>query len=118
MVFQLVIWWYGQGWKNLVDQSAKRFRKLSQFFSLPLLSRTLFSPWRRIITFPAKGIGNRIRASVDNLVSRMVGFVVRVLVILTAVILMILLGVFCIIELVVWPLLPFGIFAALIRGIF
>ena len=47
-----------------------------------------------------------MRAMLDNMVSRVIGFFVRVGVLLTAVVLFVLLAILSAVQLVLWPLLP------------
>jgi hypothetical protein len=86
-------------------------------FSVPILLRTLFSPWKRIITYPGSSIDAKIRAFGDNLVSRFVGFTVRLFVLFTAAIMLCVVSAVACIELVVWPLLPILVVVTLVKGI-
>ena len=53
-------------------------------FSVIQLTRTLFAPWRRIITYPGASIDEKFKAWGDNVFSRMIGFVVRLGVLIAA----------------------------------
>jgi len=116
-VFELFSWWYTQGWGLLSKNMYRRLIRTSQLFSMPILLRTLFAPWRRIITYPGTSIQTKLQASVDNLVSRMVGFVVRLLVLLVAIIMLGLISLIACIELLAWPLLPLVIVGFLIKAV-
>lgn len=74
--------------------------------SVPILLRTMFAPWRRIITESDGAIGQRVRALIDNTVSRCVGFSVRLIVLLTALVLLAGYAVIGGALLLLWPLLP------------
>jgi hypothetical protein len=117
LAVELVTWWYGQGWLTLLRNMQRRLLRTSQLFSLPSLLRTLFAPWRRIMTYPGEGLEEHVRAATDNLVSRMVGFVVRIIVLITACIIMFVVMLVALIELIAWPLLPLGILVSLIKGL-
>lgn len=110
-------WWYGAGWRQITHNVGLRLTKTSHMFSVPILFRTLFAPWRRIMTYPGAGLNARMRAMGDNLVSRAVGFTVRIFVLLTVSVLLLLVGVAGIIEIVAWPLIPLGIVVAVVKGI-
>jgi hypothetical protein len=110
-------WWYGAGWRGVAESGMKRMEQVQQMFSAGILLRTIFSPWRRIVTVPGSGIDAQLRAFGDNLVSRAVGFTVRIFVLFTAVIMLVLIGLLSVIELIIWPLLPFIAAALFIRGI-
>lgn len=90
---------------------------MAETFSVGLLLRTLFSPWRRIITYPGAGIGAHMRALGDNLVSRFIGFLIRLTVLVTAAISLVALIVFSGLLLVMWPLLPLASVGLFITGL-
>ncbi len=118
MVFiEFFRWWYAEGWITLVKKLAARLRNIWYVFSVPTLLRTLFAPWRRIVTYPAKGFGPMMRAMVDNLISRLIGFIVRVMVILAATVGFILTVVLGVIFVVLWPVAPLLIIGLIIRGV-
>ena len=110
-------WWYGAGWRQVARNVGLRLTKTSHMFSVPILLRTLFAPWRRIMTYPGAGLGERVRALGDNLVSRAVGFTVRIFVLVTVSVLLLLVGIAGIIEIALWPLAPLGVVVAIVKGI-
>lgn len=86
-------------------------------FSTTILLRTLFSPWRRIITYPGAGLDARLRAFGDNLVSRCIGFTVRSFVLLAAAIAFLVIGAASIAEIVIWPLIPVLAAGLIVKGL-
>lgn len=117
IALEILAWWYRQGWAQVAKNAQERIVKVSHLFSVPILIRTWFAPWRRIITYPGAGIDAQIRAMADNLVSRLVGFTVRSFVLLAAGIMMAACAVLAFVQLIAWPLLPLGMIAALIMGV-
>lgn len=118
IMLSLFQWWYGHGWLSAIRHSENRIKNTYRLFSIPILLRTLFSPWRRIMTVPGASIGDHIRAVADNTVSRIVGFIVRLIVLLTAAVLLVLASIVSLLELLSWPLLPIAVVALpLIAGI-
>ena len=117
VILSLLSWWYSQGWMEVYKSAGERLVKVSHLFSLPILIRTLGAPWRRIITYPGAGLDAKIRAFGDNLVSRAIGFTVRLLVLLTAAIILVVTAVFDIVTIVLWPLVPAGIIVCLVKGL-
>lgn len=89
---------------------------ISHAFSVPILLRTLFAPWRRIITYPGSSLEAKVRAFGDNIVSRAIGFVVRLLVLLTAFVMSGLALIFGLLALILWPLIPLAVVALLVKG--
>jgi hypothetical protein len=110
-------WWYGRGWNDTAHRLSRRIDKLNRAFSVKLLLKTLFSPWRRIISYPGASLGEHFRAWGDNIVSRIVGFFVRLFVLLAALIASLVIIIVSILEVIVWPLLPPAILVVLILGV-
>jgi hypothetical protein len=75
-------------------------------FSVPILLRTLFAPWRRIVTPPGGSLQNKMKAMVDNAVSRVVGFAVRLIALIAAAVILLFYIVFGGVLLLLWPALP------------
>lgn len=117
MALELFRWWYGRGWATLLSRTNNNFVILSETFSAGTLLRTLFAPWKRIITYPGASLDAHLRAFADNLVSRVVGFVVRMFVLFTFVLLGGLALIISILQLVIWPLVPPAILAAIVMGV-
>lgn len=108
-------WYYGEavrdvltGWKNFIIFSL-------EYFSIPLLLRTLFAPWKRDITKRPRGLDlQKLFEYISfNLVSRSIGFSVRFLTILVGIlfffVVVILGGLFFIFWLFL-PLIMLGLF--------
>lgn len=113
---QLFSWWYGPGWKQAAAGVQARLTGVSHMFSVPILLRTLWSPWRRIVTNAGSGIDAKIRALGDNMVSRAIGFTVRLLVLITAGCMLLLTALAGLVFVVIWPLIPLLIIACLVKG--
>lgn len=117
LILSFFSWWYGRGWQQVALGFEPRLRGVVNAFSVRQLLRTLFAPWRRIVTYPGASFDERFRAWGDNVVSRVVGFVVRFFVLLGALIALVLVALLTAVELVVWPLLPVAIPGCLIAGL-
>jgi hypothetical protein len=108
MLQALFSWWYGAGWADLGRRVGQRIDSSLAFFSVGLLARTLFDPFRQIDAGTVRGpIGLQFRAWVDRTFSRFVGFFVRSTMILFGLVVAAMLGVVGIIQLLLWPLVPF-----------
>ena len=117
IALEILTWWYRQGWAQVAKNAEQRFVKVSHMFSVPILLRTLFAPWRRIVTYPGDTIEAKFRAMGDNLVSRVVGFSVRALVLFTAGVMLLCTALAGGIQLLAWPLMPPAIVVLTFMGI-
>ncbi|MBP3899625.1 hypothetical protein J6D24_02375 [Candidatus Saccharibacteria bacterium] len=99
----LFSWWYFRGWGVFFEDFKKRLVDTVDFFSMKDMILTLFKPYRQIAAGASETI---LGGALDRLISRMVGFFARV-VILIAGCFVLILEVFCGIALViVWPIVP------------
>lgn len=116
VILTLLSWWYRQGWLTVYNRGGERLVQVSHLFSLPILIRTLGAPWRRIVTIPGSSIDAKIRAFGDNMVSRLIGFTIRFMVLITAGLILALTACFGGLMMVLWPLVPPAIVFCLIKG--
>lgn len=116
-ILDLFVWWYGSGWKGVLTSTGRRLDGLTQMFSIRILLQTLFAPWRRIITQPGASLDAHVRAFFDNLVSRVVGFTVRIFVLFAAGVAVAFLAIIGLLELVGWPLVPLLGIGLLVWGV-
>lgn len=86
---------------------------VAEEFSLVQLLKTLFAPWRRDITPPQGSLDEILRAFLENIISRTVGFVVRFFTILVCIALEILIlvigAIFFVLILALGPLFSLAI---------
>ncbi len=118
LALEFFTWWYGQGWLKRWHGIGSYIHKTTQIFSVSILARTLFEPWRRIISYPGPGLSNHLRAMTDNLFSRVIGFCVRVLVIIVAGITLLFITLVGISLALIWPFLPLITLILIFRGVF
>src|SRR5689334_203506 len=102
IAIDILAWWYSQGWIQVLHVARQRLVSVSQLFSVPILIRTLFSPWKQIISYPGAGIDAQFRALADNFISRLVGFAVRSMVLLAAGILLSAAALFGLLQVLLW----------------
>jgi hypothetical protein len=80
LVTSLLRWWYGDGWRGRAQLIANRLDGTIDYFSIDLLLKTFFSPFRQISAGKVEGaIGVQMRALVDRLFSRVIGAAVRLI---------------------------------------
>ena len=118
IVLSLLQWWYSAGWLSAIEHAEQRLFRTYRLFSIPILLRTWFAPWRRIVTAPGAGIGAHVRAAVDNFISRFIGFLVRSIVLLTALVVLLFSAIVSLLELLSWPFIPIVVVVAPIAGVF
>ena len=117
MIFEMLRWWYITGWVQAARRVGSWTVGVEHLFSLSLLLRTLFSPWRRIVSVAGRGLDAKMHAMLDNLVSRCIGFVIRLFVILAAGVSMLAVFVAGVCMFVLWPLLPLLFIGLVVKGI-
>jgi hypothetical protein len=106
LVVAFLRWWYGPGWHDTANRLSARLRTTYLNFSVPILITTLGQPWRRIITPSGGSLGQKMRALVDNAVSRLVGLAVRIIALFAALIMLTLISLGGGLLLITWPVLP------------
>lgn len=108
LVVAFLQWWYGPGWHDAAGRLMTKLEETYLNFSMPILLRTMFAPWRRIITPPGGSLEQRGRALVDNAVSRLVGFVVRLMALIAGGVLLaayVIIGGLIVLLWPIWPVL-------------
>lgn len=107
LLVALVSWWYTTAWNNLGKRVEQRLATVMSFFSVGLLFRTLFDPFRQIAAAQTKGsIDAQFRAWGDRLFSRAVGFVVRSIFIVFGLLAGLLTLLFGGLQIILWPFVP------------
>lgn len=104
LIISLFGWWYGSGWGWLLGSVAKRLKNIQETFSVTILLRTLFSPWKQITT--PSTFRNFFQAMIDNLVSRFIGATVRLGMLIAAFFLTISVLLLGMVFFIAWPLVP------------
>ena len=103
----LFSWWYGAGWLQLGQRAMARIASMLDFFSVGLLLKTLFSPYRQISVGRVNGpLGLQLRAWADLQISRVIGAMVRLAVIIFGLIATLCMVVAVLALLLLWPLVP------------
>lgn len=115
LVTELLRWWYGDGWRKHAQLVSNRLDGTIDYFSVDLLLKTLFAPFRQISAGRVDGpIGVQMRAMVDKLFSRVIGAVVRLLILLVGGVTIGLQIIIGFLILVGWALLPLAPVAGIV----
>lgn len=100
-------WWYGAG---LVKRFRRLLAKLGQttdFFSIDLLVKTLFQPFKMIDSQKIDGsIEMRLRNWLDRLISRMIGAMIRTFTLLAGIIVIVFQVILSVGAMVFWLAMP------------
>jgi hypothetical protein len=75
----ILSWWYGRGWLAQWRRISERLKATVQYFSIGQLFSTLFSPFRQISanSTDTSSPAAAFRAFFDQLISRVIGSIVR-----------------------------------------
>ena len=103
----LLTWWYSGGLIRRIQIMKTRLASSADFFSIGLLIKTLFSPYRQISAENVSGsLSVQIRAFFDKLISRIIGATVRSFIIIIGVVAIFFQTIFSIIVLIIWLFIP------------
>ena len=110
-------WWYGSGWLGAWKSIGHSIKNVQMEFAIPVLIRSLFAPWKQIVSLPGRSLDEKFRSFIDNLVSRTIGFFVRLGTLLVAGAVIALSVIAGLAITLAWPLLPLLVAYCLIRTI-
>jgi hypothetical protein len=103
----MMSWWYGRGWRGQFGRVRDRLVATARFFSIGQLFATLFSPFRQVSAGRTSGpVGVVLRSIFDNLLSRVIGAIVRTFTIIAGIVALVIQAVYEVIILIVWLFLP------------
>jgi hypothetical protein len=117
MFLELIFWWYTRGWQKAWRTGWGWVVNVQRGFSTSVLLQTLFSPWKQIVTLADRTIQERFQAFIDNVISRGVGFSVRLLALLGALLLTLIMAIAAIVLIITWPLIPMAAIYFIVRAI-
>ena len=107
-VVGLLSWWYGDGWRRQFTRLHERIESAYDYFSIDLLAKTLFSPYRQISAGSVNGpLAVKWRAFVDRLVSRIIGAVMRSFLIIIGIVTIVLTAIIGSVFAIMWAAVPF-----------
>lgn len=103
----ILSWWYGPGWRQRASRLSERLKASMDYFSIDLLLRTFFAPFRQIAAGKVNGpLGLQMRALLDRIISRVIGAMIRFVMIIVGSLAIGFHGVTGIIMLVCWAFVP------------
>ena len=103
VIISLLSWWYSEGWLEQISLTKRSFIKLADKFSIGMLLRTLFAPFRQISVGEQAGKTASLASVIaDKLISRLVGSVM----VFVGTLALIVYAIISVFRLAGWPLLP------------
>lgn len=107
LILSFFSWWYTAGWGQLGRRAVVRIASVLDFFSVGLLLKSLFAPFRQISVGRIQGsLDKQVRAWADRQISRGIGAMVRLTVIVFGLLATIMMAIVSLALLILWPLVP------------
>ena len=120
MLMAFFSWWYSKGLAWKAEKILVSLERTMNTFSLGLLVKTWFAPFRQIDAVASGGsLDVRIRRSLDKLISRFIGALLRTSVMIIGglfIIIKSIWGIFCLVCWLVMPILPVVFIAMFFSG--
>ena len=120
LVTEMLRWWYTVGWRERAKRVAIQLDGTIDYFSMDLLIKTLFAPYRQISASGVDGpLGVQLRGYIDKLFSRVIGAAIRLILLIIGAITILLQTLIGALILLGWslvPLLPIVGFILSVKG--
>ena len=119
VLFQYLTWQFYDRPKTILKEWEDFLLFGLNYFSLPILFKTLFSPWHRYSASYGKRIDFKrfFETLVFNLMSRIIGFIIRSVFVVFGVLMEIFIVLAGIVIFVTWLVLPFVLIIGLVFGL-
>lgn len=103
-----ISWWYIDGFKAFLRRLGLRLARVVDFFSVGLLIKTLFTPFRLIDSYSSGGesLDAKVRAGIDKIIARLIGGLIRSTVLIFAVIVIFTTVVIDLVKMMLWLCAP------------
>lgn len=108
IVADLLGWWYMHGWTWCLKQVfLVQSGKISNFFSISDLLKTLFAPFRQdSLQTKNAPIGIKLQVLGGNIISRFLGFFIRIFIVGLGILVLLFNGILGVFLMVLWLILP------------
>jgi hypothetical protein len=115
-MFSILTWWYLGGLSDQFGRIKKTLSKVNDQFSIPLLLKTLFYPFRMIDADKVYGpsLDDKIKAWLDKAISCLIGGAIRTVVVIIGIIALFITVIISALRIALWvalPILPFIVLA-------
>ena len=114
------LWHYTLAFRDIWHVWMNTFWAVQNFFSIPLMLSTLFSPWKRIIETEGKqfDLEDWAERKVVNLLSRLIGAIIRTSVLCVGIMFLIITFTLGIFLYIFWILAPLCIVLLFLSGVY
>lgn len=109
VITKIFFWWYSDGWRAFITKMRTTLSNITDFFSMGSLLRTLFKPFRQISaesSTNSSSLDAKFHSMIDKLISRIVGFLSRLILLFAGSIIIIFGGIFSLMLIILWPFIP------------
>lgn len=107
MVYGYFLWWYGVGLGQTWELATAILSRIADFFSFNILVKTWVAPWKNdVLRAQNVSLGDQVKIWQQNLISRLVGFFIRTVMIVVCLLLIALTVLLLAVALVIWLALP------------
>lgn len=118
MISGYFVWWYSRGIQQAYGAALALLGYITDSFSLPTLFKTLFQPWKNdVLSVRNASLADQLKVWQLNLASRIIGFVVRLIVIGVAVLMLLMLTMLIGGAMVIWVFVPILVVALPLLGV-
>jgi hypothetical protein len=118
LILDFVGWYYTRAFRDILAVWSNVMWFLVHFFSIPLLLRTLFSPWKRMTDqYQRTGMEDLFETLVMNMMSRVFGAFVRLLIVGCGIFFLMLGVVSLFVVIVTWVFMPVLTLVSLLYGV-
>jgi len=112
-------WWYHYLSRRLYLAFNALALTLFDLFSVKLIFKTLFAPWKRdVLSYEGLAIQQKFQVLMMNLASRCIGFIVKIFVFVTFIVVFVAAVIIFFAAFLLWLAFPLATVALLILGIF
>lgn len=101
-------WWYSSGFLNFLQKFWDQLRNAADFFSIRLIVRNFFAPFRQISAEKSKdlSLNARLHAFFDYILSCFIGAMIRFVILIAGIIVILVQFILGLVGVVLWPLAP------------
>lgn len=119
IILTLWQWWYRYGWQAAARALLHVLHETLHNFSVPVLVRTLFAPWKQTVNVagPNTPLPVRLQWWVGNQVSRFLGAFIRIIVLGVAIVFLTATAITGGVLLLLWPFAPLAVVSGFIMAV-